>query len=173
LVPSIKKGVSRVSCLLRIQFCRIASFRILSRPIEITNLNFATVDRSAKLFSRHDHGIWRRKFCHRIVHWKLSVDFPQQLPHIRVWRASDGFHSGWGGEKLKFWNGPVRAINGQSTISIHHALSVTTTSAASLLSYPTVKGLELNYSPCSNYKLLSINVTVPIDLGISPLEWLF
>jgi hypothetical protein len=27
----------------------------------------------------------------------------------------------------------------------------------------TVKGVELNYSPCSNYKLLSINVTDPID----------
>jgi hypothetical protein len=28
---------------------------------------------------------------------------------------------------------------------------------------PTVKGVELNYSLCSNYKLLSINVTDPID----------
>jgi hypothetical protein len=27
----------------------------------------------------------------------------------------------------------------------------------------TVKGVELNYSLCSNYKLLSINVTDPID----------
>jgi hypothetical protein len=36
-------------------------------------------------------------------------------------------------------------------------------STANLLSYPTVKGAELNYSPCSNYKLLSINVTDPID----------
>jgi hypothetical protein len=37
------------------------------------------------------------------------------------------------------------------------------TSTASLLSYPTVKGLELNYSPYSNYKLLSINVSDSID----------
>jgi hypothetical protein len=51
----------------------------------------------------------------------------------------------------------------QSTISRYHALSVTTASTASLLSYPTVKELELNYSPHSNYKLLSINVTDPID----------
>jgi hypothetical protein len=51
----------------------------------------------------------------------------------------------------------------QSTISRYHALSVTTASTASLLSYPTVKELELNYSPRSNYKLLSINVTDPID----------
>jgi hypothetical protein len=29
----------------------------------------------------------------------------------------------------------------------------------------TVKGVELNYSLCSNYKLLSINVTDPIDSG--------
>jgi hypothetical protein len=27
----------------------------------------------------------------------------------------------------------------------------------------TVKGVEFNYSLCSNYKLLSINVTDPID----------
>ncbi|MFT6030683.1 MAG: hypothetical protein ACI8O8_002429, partial [Oleiphilaceae bacterium] len=44
-----------------------------------------------------------------------------------------------------------------------HALSVTTTSTVSLLSYPTFKRLEINYSPCSNYKLLSINLTDPID----------
>jgi hypothetical protein len=90
-----------VSCLLRVQLRRIAGFRILSRPIVITNVNFATVDRSAKLFSRHDHGIWRRKFYHRLVHWVLSVDFPQQLPQVRVWKAPDGFNSGWGGEKLQ------------------------------------------------------------------------
>jgi hypothetical protein len=58
-----------VSCLLRILFRRIAGFRILSRPIEIKNVNIATVNRSAKLFSRHDHGIWRQNFCHRLVHW--------------------------------------------------------------------------------------------------------
>ncbi|MFT6776431.1 MAG: hypothetical protein ACJAV1_000342, partial [Paraglaciecola sp.] len=34
---------------------------------------------------------------------------------------------------------------------------------ASLLSCPTVKGVELNYSLCSYYKLLSINITDPTD----------
>jgi hypothetical protein len=60
----ISKCVSRVSCLLRIQFCRIAVFRIPTRPIEITNVNFTIVDRSAKLFSGHDQGIRRRKYYH-------------------------------------------------------------------------------------------------------------
>jgi hypothetical protein len=40
----IRKCVSRVSCLHIIQFRSVAVFRILIRPIEITNVNFTTVD---------------------------------------------------------------------------------------------------------------------------------
>jgi hypothetical protein len=76
-------------------------FPILSRPIEITNVNFATVDRSEKLFSRHDHGIWRRKFCHRLVDWATLGGFSTTATPGDVWRALDCFHSGWGGEKLQ------------------------------------------------------------------------
>jgi hypothetical protein len=90
-----------VSCLLRIQFRRIAGFRILSRPIVITNVNFASVDRSAKLFSMHDHGIWRPKFCHRLPHWGTLGEF-STTPTLGQRFESLGRFSFWlGGEKLQ------------------------------------------------------------------------
>jgi hypothetical protein len=107
-----------VSCLLRIQFRRIAGFRILSHPIVITNVNFSSVDRSVELFSRHDHGIWRRKFCHRLVHWgtlggfSTTATLGQRLESLGRFL----FWLGWRKTaKLKFWNGPVRAITGHTS----------------------------------------------------------
>ena len=52
---------------------------------------------------------------------------------------------------------------GHSALLSYRVLSITTTYTASLLSYPTVEGVELNYGSCSYYKLLSINVTDLID----------
>jgi hypothetical protein len=99
------------------QDCRIAGLRILSRPIGITNINFATVDRSAKLFSRHDHGIWRRKFCHRLVHWGTLGRFSTTAAsgHRLQNFGRFSFWLGWQKTaKLKFWNGPVRAKTGHT-----------------------------------------------------------
>ena len=127
IIGSLRKGVSRVSCLFRIQFRRIAVFRIPSRP----------------------HWNHKRKFAHNELFWEIFLGITEATDSgdfVTVWHSGAltmDFHNSYPNSaceeprtvfilsgvaencKLKFWNGLVWVIKGRRGDVLFNRLNIT------------------------------------------------